>query len=106
MNKIQIIFICLGTIGCILLILGYLIKFKNKIQLIAGVSKNDDKINDKKAFASLVGGNVLILGIIFCAGALGIYICPSSKDLIELVLLLSLLPIGILTYIKSKKYID
>lgn len=105
MNEIQIILMCLGTIGCILLVLGYLIKFKNQIQLIAGVSKNDDKIKDKKAFASLVGGNVLILGIIFCAGALWIYICPSCKDLIELVLLISLLPIGIVTYLKSKKYI-
>lgn len=92
-------------LGCTLLILGYLIKFKNKIQLIAGVYKNEDKIKDKKAFASLVGGNLFILGCIFCSGALGIYICPSCKQLIEPVLLLSLLVIGILTYAKSKKYL-
>ncbi len=106
MNEIQIISMCLGSIGCILLILGYLIKFKDKIQLIAGVSKNDDKIKDKNAFASLVGGNVLILGIIFFAGAIGIFICPDYKDLIELILLLSLLITGILVFIKSKKYIS
>ena len=47
----------LGTLGCVLLILGYLIKFKNKIQLVAGVYKNKDKIKDIKGFASLVGGN-------------------------------------------------
>jgi len=106
MSNTQIAFMVLGTLGCILLILGYLIKFKNKIQLVAGVYKNEDKIKDIKGFASLVGGNVLLLGLIFCAGALGIYIYPSYKRLIETVLLLSLLVIGILTYTKSKKYID
>jgi drug/metabolite transporter (DMT)-like permease len=105
MDKTQIIFTVLGILGCILVILGYLIKFKNKIQLVAGVYKNEDKIKDKKGFASLVGGNVLILGLIFCAGALGIYIYPDYKELIEPALLLSLLVIGILTYIRSKKYI-
>ena len=105
MDKNQIVVTVLGILGCILLVLGYLIKFKNKIQLIAGVYKNEEKIKDKKSFASLVGGNVLILGLIFCAGALGIYIYPSFKELIEPALLLSLLVIGILTYIKSKKYI-
>jgi hypothetical protein len=105
MIKAQIIFLVLGTLGCMLLVLGYLIKFKNKIQLVAGVYKNEDKIRDKKGFASLVGGNMLILGLIFCAGALGIYICSSYKELIESALLLSLLVIGILTHTKSKKYI-
>jgi len=105
MGKTQIIFMVLGTIGCILLILGYLIRFRKQIQLVAGVYKNEDKINDKKGFASLVGGNMLILGLIFCAGALGIYIYPGYKELIEPVLLLSLLVVGILTYSKSKKYI-
>ena len=105
MGKIQIIFMVIGTIGCVLVIFGYLIKFKNKIQLVAGIYKNEDKIKDKKGFASLVGGNVLILGLIFCTGALGIYIYPNYKELIELTLLLSLLVVSILIYIKSKKYI-
>ena len=48
MSKNQIIFMVIGTLGCILVILGYLIKFKNKIQLVAGVYKNEDKIKDKK----------------------------------------------------------
>ncbi len=106
MGETQIIFMVLGTLGCILLIFGYLIKFKNKIHLVAGVNKNNGKVKDIKGFASLVGGNVLLLGLIFCAGAFGIYICPSYKRLIEPALLLSLLVIGILTYTKSKKYIE
>ena len=105
MSEDQIAFIVLGSIGFILLIFGYLIKFKNKIQLVAGVYKNEDKIKDKKGFASLVGGNVLILGLIFCAGVIGVYLCPSHKGLVETVLLLSLLIIWILTFTKSKKYI-
>jgi len=39
MIKTQIIFLVLGTLGCMLLVLGYLIKFKNKIQLAAGAYK-------------------------------------------------------------------
>jgi len=93
-------------IGCILVILGYLIKYKEKIQLIAGVCKDDGHIKDKKRFASLVGGNVLLSGIIFCVGAVGIYLFPIFKNLIESVLLLSLLVTIILTYTRGKKYIE
>ena len=105
MTKFQIIITVLAALGGILIILGYLIKFQNKIQLVAGVYKNEDKITDKKAFASIVGGNVLVLGLIFCVGALGIYVCPSCKGVIEPILLICLLVIGILIYTKSKKYI-
>lgn len=105
MTKFQIIVTVLATLGGILIILGYLIKFQNKIHLVAGVYKNEDHIKDKKAFASIVGGNVLVLGIIFCAGALGIYVCPSCKEVIEPLLLLCLLVTGILTYTKSKKHL-
>ncbi|MEA3547948.1 MAG: hypothetical protein U9R66_09815 [Thermodesulfobacteriota bacterium] len=105
MTEEQIIFLILETIGCLLVILGYLIKYKRKIQLIAGVCKNDDQIKDKRGFASLVGGNVLLSGVIFCTGAIGIYFYPNFKNIIEPVLLLSLLATIILTYTKSKKYI-
>ena len=106
MPENQIIFLILETIGCILVILGYLIKYKQKIQLIAGVCKDDDHIKDKKGFASLVGGNVLLSGIIFCVGAVGIYLFPNFKNFIESVLLLSLLVTIILTYTRGKKYIE
>lgn len=105
MNNGLIIFAILEIIGGILLILGYLIKFKGMIQLVAGVSKNDDKILDKKGFGSFVGGNIIILGIVFCVGALAIYIYPDYKVVIEPILLLSLLIIGILLFIGTKKYI-
>jgi len=106
MTENQIIFLILETIGSIFVILGYLIKYKEKIQLIAGVCKDDDHITDKKGFASLVGGNVLLTGIIFCVGAVGIYLFPNYKNLIEPVMLLSLLVTIILTYTGGKKYIE
>lgn len=106
MTEEQIIFLILETIGFILVILGYLIKYKHRIQLIAGVCKDDDRIKDKKEFASLVGGNVLLSGIIFCTGAFGIYLYPNFKNSIESVLLLSLLVTVILTYTRGKKYIE
>ena len=105
MGKTQVAFMVIGILGCILAILGYLIKFKGMIRLVAGVHKNEDKIKDKKSFASFVGGNVLILGLIFCAGALGIYIFPGLFGLIEPVLLLSLLVIGIIIFKKIGKYV-
>ena len=105
MNEQTIIFLTLETIGCILVILGYLIKYRQKIELVAGVCKDDDRITDKKGFAALVGGNVLLSGIIFCCGAVGILFFPDLKNLIEPVLLLSLLATIILTYTRSKKYI-
>ncbi len=105
MDKTHIIPIVLGTLGCVLLIFGYLVKFKNYIHLIAGVYKNEDKIKDKKAFSSFFGGNVLILGLIICTGALGIYIRPSYKELIETAILLSLLVIGIILFSRRHKYL-
>ncbi|MBN2184918.1 MAG: hypothetical protein JW746_06280 [Candidatus Krumholzibacteriota bacterium] len=104
MDKTHVAFIVIGTIGCVLVILGYLIKYKGRIRLVAGVRNNEDKIKDKKGFASFVGGNVLILGLIFCAGALGIYIFPSWFEIIEPAILLSLLITGIITFKKIKKY--
>ena len=105
MGKTQVAFMVIGILGCILAILGYLIKFKGMIRLVAGVHKNEDKIKDKKSFASFVGGNVLILGFIFIAGALGIYFFPGLFGLIEPVILLSLLVIGIIIFKKIGKYV-
>ena len=105
MTENQIIFLILKTIGCILVILGYLIKYKEKIQLIAGVCKDDDHIKDKKGFASLVGGNVLLSGIIFCVGAIGMYFYPNTNNPIVSFLMRCRLVIGILTYTRGKKYI-
>ncbi len=106
MTEDHIVLLVLETLGCTMLILGYLIKYKQKITLIAGVYKNETKITDKRGFASLVGGNVLVSGILFCIGAVGIYWYPAFKNLIESILLLSILATIILTYTGSQKYLQ
>ncbi len=105
MDRTQTAYTVIGILGSIMLILGYLIKFRGMIWLIAGVRKNMDKIKDKKGLASFVGGNVLILGLIFCAGALGIYFIPGWYTPIESAILLSLLVIGIIIFKKIGKYV-
>ncbi len=106
MKNIQFITILLGGLGCLLTVFGYLIKYKGKINLIAGVNmKNADKIKDKKGLASLVGGNILVLGIIFCTGAIAMYLKPESKAFVEQVLLLSILAVLIILFAKAKKYV-
>ena len=104
MDKAQISSIVLGMVGTLLLAFGYQIKFNTHIHLVAGVYKNEDNIKDKKAFASFVGWNVIILGLIFCAGAVGIYVRPSYKEFIESIVVLSLLVTGIVLYSRRNKY--
>lgn len=105
MDKIQAIALLLGTLGCLLSLFGYLIKFKGKINLIAGINtQNVDKVEDKKGLASFVGGNVLVLGIVFCAGAILMYVKPQYKSSIEPVLLLSVLAVLIIVFSRANKY--
>lgn len=106
MSERLIILLILEIIAIILITFGYLIKFKGSIQLIAGVCKNDDKIKDKKGFGTFVGGNILVMGMIFCIGPVIFYFYAESKIIIETILLLSLLIIGVITYIGSKKYLQ
>ena len=105
MARTEVAYTVIGILGCLLLVFGYLIRFRGMIWLIAGVRKNMDKIKDKKGLASFVGGNVLILGVIFCAGAFGIYLFPSWFTPIESTILLSLLVIGIIIFKKIGKYV-
>lgn len=105
MTEDHIVLLVLETLGGTMLILGYLIKYKQKLSLIAGIHKHGDQIRDKEKFASLVGGNVLLSGIVFSMGAIGMFFYPGYKNMIEPVLLLSLLATVLLTYTRSKKYI-
>ncbi|MBU1087218.1 MAG: DUF3784 domain-containing protein [Candidatus Omnitrophica bacterium] len=106
MDKIQVAYTVLGSLGLILATLGYLIKYKKMIYLVAGVCKNDKRIKDKIGFASFVGGNVMVLGIVFFIGALMIYSNSEHKVLIETFLLLGLFMVFSITFRNSKKYIN
>lgn len=102
MNKYQVAYSVLGAIGLILAAIGYLIKFKSMIHLVAGVCKNDQRIKDKQGFASFIGGNVLLLGVVFFVGALIIFNNPQYESAVETLLLLV---IGSITFKNSKKYL-
>jgi len=106
MDKIQVAYSVLGALGLIMATLGYLIKFKNMIHLVAGVCKNDKRIKDKIGFASFVGGNIMALGIVFFIGALMIYSNPRYKRLIETFFLLGIFMVFSITFRNSKKYMN
>lgn len=106
MGSVQIGALVFGLLGALLCIFGYLIRFKGKINLIAGINtQNTDKIKDKKGLALLVGSNILFLGVVFCSGAVALCIKPENKTTVEQVLLLSLLIVLIMIFTKAKKYI-
>ncbi len=106
MGEIQVAYSVLGALGLIMATLGYLIKFKNMIHLVAGVCKNDKRIKDRVGFASFVGGNVMAMGIVFFIGALLIYSNAQYKRLIEIFLLLGVFMVLSITFRNSKKYMN
>jgi drug/metabolite transporter (DMT)-like permease len=105
MNNVQIAYTVLGVLGLVMVILGYLIKFKKMINLIAGVYKNENCIKNKEGLANLVGTNILVLGIGFCIGAMGIYKNPEHKSMVETILLLSLLVVFGILFSQAKKFV-
>jgi CDP-diglyceride synthetase len=105
MNNVQIAYTVLGVLGLVMVILGYLIKFKKMINLIAGVYKNQNCIKDKDGLANLVGTNILVLGIVFVLGAIGIYQYPERKQLVETILLLGLLVVFGILFSQVKRYV-
>ncbi|MFH1061509.1 MAG: hypothetical protein V1747_01315 [Candidatus Omnitrophota bacterium] len=106
MNDVQIAYSVLGALGLILATLGYLIKYKNMIYLVAGVCKNDKRIKDKIGFAAFVGSNMLALGLVLFIGAFMIYNNAQHKLLIEIFLLVGIFMVSSITFRNSRKYIS
>ncbi|MBU1045270.1 MAG: DUF3784 domain-containing protein [Candidatus Omnitrophica bacterium] len=106
MDRIQIAYTVLGSLGLILATLGYLIKYKKMINLVAGVCKNDKRIKNKIGFARFVGGNVMALGIVFFIGSLMIYSNYQHKILIETFFLVGVFMVISITFRNAKKYIN
>ncbi|MBI4844887.1 MAG: DUF3784 domain-containing protein [Candidatus Omnitrophica bacterium] len=101
MNRELVILAVLGSIGLALIILGSLIKFKKAIYLVAGGYKNEEKIIDKEKFTALIGGNVFLLGFVFCLTAGLMFICPAWEIFFNPVILIITLGVSVKTYLKS-----
>lgn len=69
------VFLFLGVVtgisGLVLLIMGYLISIKQKINLINGVDFSN--LSDVRAFAKYVGNSILLMGILMLLSGVGLY---------------------------------
>ena len=105
MNHHLIILLILVFIGLLMLVFGYLLKFKQKINIVAGIKDPDNQITDKKKFTSRVGWGVIFIGAALCLMGILRYYCPHSAQLIETIGLTAILICGVLIYLTAKKYI-
>ncbi len=103
--KYDIPFIILITIGILLILIGYLIKFRQKLWLVAGVSTDMHEITDKEKFASNAGLGVILLGIILFLMGIARKIFPDHITYIETIGLLLFLFTLITVFIRTRKYI-
>ena len=74
--------IILGLVGIILIIFGYLIWVKKKISLLHDYHYNKVAEEDKKAFCTLSGIGVLIIGAGLCLSAVLAVIMDSPISMI------------------------
>jgi hypothetical protein len=85
------------------LILGYLIRFRGRTDLIAGFKEG--RIRDKEGLSRVVGNSLLILGVL-AAATLGLVILyPQKEVLLFLVYTAIVAPVtGILSALGSRRY--
>lgn len=105
MSHHLIILLLLVFIGLLMLVFGYLLKFKQKINIVAGVRDPEKQISDKKKFTSRVGWGVMGIGAALCLMGILRYYYPHAARLIETTGLTAILICGVLIYLTAKKYI-
>jgi hypothetical protein len=86
------------------LILAYMIKFKGRVEIIAGYDSS--RVKDKKGLAGFVGNSLLILA----AGAFLAFILeiqnPAGDFLIFMIFASVIVPIiGVITYFGSRRFL-
>ena len=105
MDEQLIILIILLFLGVLMLILGCLLKFKQKITMIAGIKKPEEQILDKEKFTSIVGIGVILCGLMLTAMGLLRYFIYDRRVLIETIGLTIILLTSIFTFLPARKYI-
>jgi hypothetical protein len=105
MEEKLIILLILLFLGLLMIVFGYLLKFKQKVTIISGINNPEEQILDKRRFTSIVGMGVLFVGIVLCFMGVLRYFLSGKEILIETIGLSIILLTGIVTYILAKKFI-
>ena len=80
--------------GCLLVVFGYLIRFRQMVNLIAGY--NSEKVTGSEGLGRLVGTGLLILGLLgLCTSAITLAY-PANRITISLGYGLGAIPVGCL----------
>jgi hypothetical protein len=99
-----LILIILEFFMLLFLVLGYLIRFRNRIDLVAGY--REGRIRDEKGLSRVVGTSLLVLGVL-AAAILGLVILfPEKEVLLFLLYTAVVVPVvGILSVLGSRRYL-
>jgi hypothetical protein len=85
------------------LALGYLIRFKRRVDLIAGYREGN--IKDRQGLSTLVGNALLLLGIAAAVTLLLVFASPEFEVLIFLIYAAIIFPVvSIFSMIRSRRY--
>jgi hypothetical protein len=100
-----LILIILEFFMVLFLALGYLIRFRGRIDLIAGY--REGRVKDVKGLLQVVGNSLLMLGIL-AAVTLGlVFLIPQREVLLFLVYTTIIVPvIAIASFLGSRRYLE
>lgn len=99
-----LILIILEFLMVLFLILGYLIRYRGRFELIAGY--REGQVRDPTGLSRVVGSSLLLLGIL-AAGTLGLVVTfPNNEVLFFLIYAVVIVPIvSITSLICSRRYL-
>ena len=84
--------------------LGYLIRFRDRVDIIAGY--REGRFRDPAALSRLIGNNLLLLGILAGVTVLLVLAFPEHEVVFFLIFTAILVPgIGIVSAIMSRRYL-
>ncbi len=100
----MLILIILEFFLVMFLALGYLIRFRGRIDLVAGY--REGRVRDEKGLSRVVGNSLLILGVLAAATLVLVFIVPEQEVLMFLLYAVVVVPvIGILSVLLSRRYL-
>jgi hypothetical protein len=98
-----LILIILEFFAIFFMALGYLIRFRGRVDLIAGY--REGKINDQRALSILVGNTLLFLGIVAVVTIILVLAFPEFEFLFFLIYAAVIFPVvSIFSMYRSRRY--
>jgi len=99
-----LILIILEFLLILFLALGYLIRFRGRVDIIAGY--REGRIRDPAALSRLVGNNLLLLGALAALSFVLVLVFPEYEVVFFLMFTVIIVPvIGIVSAIMSRRYL-